>query len=230
MQIWFTTKTTYTIADLRKLVSEEGVGYDPDFTSSARLVWSRGDRLLEGPDAKPIETDEVRWSTRAYARDHFAAGPVWLTAWSGFSYQLEQIELDDPVHPGRQRWCYEGAEHGFLQQNLLPPMPETEILSVSGTYGTFTGPDALEKYSRVKNGWAAIWWPIYSGLQGRVLPHTNGWGGSAFIAEMWRLHNGLHPKSDGKLLPFDPTEPNKLCRAILEAAVAALETSEKPNS
>ena len=71
------------------------------------------------------------------------------TAWSSFEYKL--WSLGEAKFGGN----YQGAENGFLRQDLIPPMADVQILGVRGTYGEYQGEDALEKYSSVKKTWEA---------------------------------------------------------------------------
>lgn len=143
MKIVFRIDEEVTAADLMRMIEEENVGYDPDFSSNAVLTH----------DGKGL--------------------PVWVTAWSGFTYTLLKTET------GYSLWLYEGAQNGFLAQNLLPevlknaecgvygerkeqlqdraiqggdPIPNgpSEIISAKGSYGTFHGAIALERYAEIK--------------------------------------------------------------------------------
>lgn len=98
---------------------------------------------------------------------------VWTTAWSQFTYTLLKVEN------GKSFWEYEGAQNGFLAQNLIPsvlknadcqiygdrgegvrlrclengnPMPDgpSEVSWVKGSYGVFHGHMALEQYAMRK--------------------------------------------------------------------------------
>ncbi|HBI26094.1 MAG: hypothetical protein UT41_C0001G0575 [Candidatus Wolfebacteria bacterium GW2011_GWC2_39_22] len=102
-----------------------------------------------------------------------SGNPVWVTAWSGFKYTLLEVKN------GWTTFLYEGAEAGFLSQNLLPdllrkagcklfgenrdryerdafqngwevPNGHSEIVWARGSYGNFTGPGALEAYAETK--------------------------------------------------------------------------------
>lgn len=143
MKIVFKVAEEVTLEDLQRMVREEGIGYDPDYSSSAILGKS-----LEGL-------------------------PIWITAWSGFSYTLLKSEN------GWSTWMYEGAENGFLSQNLIPeflrnadcwmfgdrkeraiayaaergtelPNVPSEIIEARGSYGVFYGLLALEQYVELK--------------------------------------------------------------------------------
>jgi len=67
--------------------------------------------------------------------------PVWETSWSQFKYT--QVE--------NGFYVYEGAENGFLTQELIPCFGGVKIISVEGSYGTFNGPDALVRYKERKS-------------------------------------------------------------------------------
>lgn len=143
MKIVFKVAEELKLEDLQQMIEEEDIGYDPDFPCSATLV-----------------SDE---------KGH----PVWVTAWSGFTYTLLETKK------GCSLWQYEGAQNGFLAQKLLPealknaecgvygerkeqlqdlaakggdPVPNglSEIVSVMGSYGTYFGAIALEQYAEVK--------------------------------------------------------------------------------
>ena len=72
------------------------------------------------------------------------------TAWSGFEYKIWSR--------GDQEFGvkYDGAENGFLRQDLIPPMTDVQILGVRGTYGEYQGENALGNYSHVKHTWEAF--------------------------------------------------------------------------
>lgn len=240
MQVMFSTKTAYGVADLVKMTGMESVGFDPDFNSSAVLFVEQDGKLIKfcggaaeeayivaKGDANLNPVGSVRVNGVSYDPDFLKNAPTWITVRSGFAYQLVGCEGDDPEHPDRQIWLYTGAENGFLAQNLLPPMTDPVVEWAKGTYGEFAGTDALDQYAKLKGAWSALWWPIYEGLQGRVIRHSNGWGASAFIADMWKWVGGQFVESYlGERKTFDPAEPHKLCRAVLEAALASLDKME----
>jgi hypothetical protein len=87
----------------------------------------------------------------------------WIeTAWSGFRYSYH----------GDGEWSYEGAIQGFLKQNLIPKqLKADEILEVEGSYGYFTGPDALEKYQEVKTKRSSAQFEI-DNIVGHALGHA----------------------------------------------------------
>ena len=175
MKIRFSTFSNLSI-NLDYLVDQvgrEGIGYDPDFDSLATVVtvgegeinnfsiynfYQRGNpnRLLKPvPDSRPSDHwqpyQRERRKHNPYPLEVLGQGPSWITAWSRYRYTL--IETS----PGRQVWEYEGAEKGFLRQNLLPEvLAEVArhrnpcILAVEGTYGSFVGRNAFWDYQKTK--------------------------------------------------------------------------------
>lgn len=108
--------------------------------------------------------------------------PTLVTAWSSFDY----IFYPDETGSGTV-WVYDGAENGFLAQELIPPFGTVEILSVEGTYGKWEGAEALKEYQKLKRSWENFWGKIYSPLEGTVFKNSSGWKRTAFCAEMWQV-------------------------------------------
>lgn len=150
MLVHFTTASSYTLDDLKRLIGTEGVGYDPDFHSYAALFYAEGGELRGLEAASALVIDDAKreeWGD-------LADSPVWCTARSGFVYQLigHEDDFSDILRPRRRDvWCYDGARRGFLTQNLLMPLPDVRISWVRGTFGEFTGDDAFETYGAVAN-------------------------------------------------------------------------------
>ena len=102
--------------------------------------------------ASDIETEGVGYETSYNSRATLSEdGKVWTTYWSSFTY----------TSLGRGRFCYRGATHGFLQQDLIPEFGVFIIEKVEGSYGTFYGPKALEKYNAEKCFWMQKCEPMY---------------------------------------------------------------------
>ena len=130
---------------LGKQISMEGVGYDPDQSCC-----------------------------KARLKQDSSGCPVWVTAFSQFSYILHTSVKD------WEDWSYEGALNGFLRQNLLPlqlkqaeEKGEFEILSFSGTYGWSlpgnTPRQNMEDYLRVKSTFQKL-------VEENVVPSLTGLG------------------------------------------------------
>lgn len=89
-------------------IKEEGIGFDPDFNSSASLE--------EG-------------------------GTKWRTAWSGFSYKIENPGSDDAAVV-----VYDGAWRGFLAQNLIPSELSGETRWAEVTEGSALKAHGMDKF------------------------------------------------------------------------------------
>ena len=219
MKIVFTTKTNYSVADLIKMVATEDVGVDSNVNSWVRLYVPQEDGRLIRYEFDEASEPELHYGERQLYELGVA---TWVTAMGRYCYRLE-IDLEEE---GRQAWTYEGPERGFLAQNLIPEMTDAVVHSAQGTYGTFTGPDALEQYARLKTGWYRLWAPILGGLvQGGVFPPTSC--ESRFFAQLWKLCRDEFSRSAGpKTLVFEPNTSRKACREALEVALALLDKAE----
>lgn len=196
MKIVFTTNTSYSVADLIGFSGTENMGYDDSFNSCALLS------VKENSQEKLYLSGVLQNYT--HRKPLLNDNPRWQTAWSGFDYYL--LGNKD----GRDRWEYQGAENGFLKQQLLMPMPNAQIVSVEGTYGFFSGPKALEEYGSLKDSWVKRMLPIYESLKDqRLLPPDNGHGASCWCAEQWKFAHRCGPfdrvYSDKRDWKFDPT-------------------------
>ena len=219
MKIVFTTKTNYSVADLIKMVATEDVGVDSNVNSWVRLYVPQEDGRLIRYEFDEASEPELHYGERQLYELGVA---TWVTAMGRYCYRLE-IDLEEE---GPQAWTYEGPERGFLSQDLLPPMTESIISSVQGTYGTFSGPNALGRYSAIKEGWCRFWTPILGGLQkAGVFPPTCS--ENRFFAQLWKLCKDEFSRSSGpKTLVFEPDTSRQACRAVLEAALASLDEAE----
>lgn len=107
---------------------------------------------------KAIETEDIGFDDWAEAALYIDADSTetsgsarWHTAFSGYTYSIRwyyEHPYDTRLHVE-----YEGAERGFLAQNLLPDFlreGEIEITTASGAHGDFHGSDALEIYKATK--------------------------------------------------------------------------------
>ena len=138
----------------------------------------------------------------AYLSTSEAGCLVWETCWSGFHYtQLSVVG-------GKEVWEYKGAEAGFRAQNLLPlPLQappqgdeawvETihegiEVLSVEGTYGTFEGRQALQKYKGIKEAWYSRLWPVFNASD-----TSGGWGFGGYCATKWKNKKPVYKTGKG---------------------------------
>ncbi len=133
-----------------------------------------------------FETD----SSSAASLDLAESGPIWVTFWSGFTYQLIGHEN------GRDRWEYRGAQNGFLAQTLLFPLPDVRIVSVEGTYGRFQGEDALEEYGALKEPWFKKVWAIedaINGLYGERIMNTPDGASGSIAAALWSVGQKIDP-------------------------------------
>ncbi len=107
---------------------------------------------------------------------------VWTTSWSGFVYKWIV---------NKKWWVYDGAEKGFLAQDLLPPVlaeaKDVEIVRVFGTYGNFEGPDALESYQSAKRWWEEITGVFYDSFETFGFFHHGGWKKSEWTKLVYEL-------------------------------------------
>lgn len=184
MKIWFSTATSYTVADLIGFSKTRGIGFEEDFNSSATLYRTEdgkifwGDEVIQkcNPNLPLTETDLTR-------------GPVWVTAWSGFMYQRVGHEN------GRDLWEYNGAENGFLNQELIFSLPDVKVQEVEGTYGSFKGESALILYSAFKREWTNKVWAleeIINNLYGKKLVNVPG-GCGRIAAALWQAGQAIQP-------------------------------------
>jgi len=155
MKIVFTIRNGFSVSDLLQLLAEPEVGFDPDFHARASLLHCSNDgpkNTVGGADGQewdfPTPEQWSRLTGGADAADlHY--GPIWVTH-AGYGYQFLSPSAD-----GRQEVRFVGADRAFLAQNLLPKLDDPQILQARGTYGTFSGANALEEYRRVKKNWRA---------------------------------------------------------------------------
>ena len=74
---------------------------------------------------------------------------TFVTAWSGYTYTLLHNTPDYGL------WVYTGAVGGFMEQFYLPDFGGWEVISASGSFGSFEGADAHQQYKAAKaaSGW-----------------------------------------------------------------------------
>lgn len=206
---------------MRSAIKEEDIGWEANFHSSANL-WERSapTELWRKVGCKPDPERTLHLGGIAAE----GKGLVWETARSSFCYSL----LNDTSERSSPALIeFQGALRGFLAQDLLPDefRQNVRIMEVEGTYGSFHGEDALERYREVKEGWETLLWPLYRGLQGLVFPDTSGTDAGEFFARIWEMYGGRwspHISSDWR--DFDPAERDPLdtIEEVLQRAQDAL--------
>ena len=74
---------------------------------------------------------------------------TYVTAWSGYTYKLDVRCEDYGI------WEYTGPVGGFMAQHFLPDFGGWEVISASGSFGSFEGADAHQQYKAAKaaSGW-----------------------------------------------------------------------------
>lgn len=77
---------------------------------------------------------------------------TFITAFSGHTYQLVEEGADYGL------WEYSGPVAGFMAQDFLPQFGGWEVISASGSFGSFEGADAHHQYKAAK---AASGWDSY---------------------------------------------------------------------
>lgn len=202
------------MAELQSWVKTEGVGFDADTNSSAVLFVNEGDtlvvfrkseswqaRVVSEPDTSLNPVGTVGANYNCFDPEFLKIGPTWVTAWSGFVYQLRERD-------GKQVWYYEGAEQGFLRQDLLPPplraaSVETVIFhQVDGTYGLFEGPDSFKEYKKKKEIWQNATVGTYDALERTGIAPCGGWQRGAFAAMIYEsTKDSKHRPFQGEQIP-----------------------------
>lgn len=156
--------------------------------------WSKEDYVGQDPD---VSSTTAWWEAEDGAL-------VWKTAWSGFTYTYS---------PQTGEWEYEGAERGFLRQDLLPPLlqPEihgsgslehVEILRVEGSYGSFEGPQALAAYAERKRSVEAACRSTYEAL--RITGYLPAGQPGRFAALVWTASQTTDEDEPSGLLEHHP--------------------------
>jgi len=128
---------------------------------------------------------------------------MWVTALSGFTYMILNATAGEPAVVE-----FDGAENGFRQQDLLPAVLKAgsdaleegiEIVSVEGTYGKFSGPEAFRVYKEKKRRWYSLCHPIFEISEGTLFD-TSGHAFGEFCASLWRIRQ----KADEGVVPQPP--------------------------
>jgi hypothetical protein len=148
------------------------------------------------PDVKPNAEEFARWAeTEGVGIDTRFSSQVkiicnkrnlrWITAYSGYTYWWL---------PRSGEWFYEGAERGFLQQELLPPPLKAaiengtvKIVHVQGTYGSFDGEQALKQYQEVKRSWERGTSSVYQAFETFGFFNHNGWEESTWTQHIYKM-------------------------------------------
>ena len=149
-------------ARMRAAISEEGVGWDRHFVGSSANLWERSapEELWTRVGSEPDQERTLHLGGLAAE----GKGLVWQTATSCFTYALLNTtsKRETPA-----LIAYEGAEKGFLAQELLPDeiRQEVRIIAVEGTYGSFEGEDAFTEYQAHKRAWEQATQRVYHAME-----------------------------------------------------------------
>ena len=155
-------------------ITMEGVGWEANFNSSAKLFVPEGDEIFEewftgerrtayrvaAGDANINSPGMYPANYNSFFHEDLVQGPSWITAMSGFRYTCLNPEADEPALIE-----YEGAWRGFRRQELLPReiRGETAHARITGG-GVF---DALPTGVALEADNASLLIEAYGLLQGR---------------------------------------------------------------
>ncbi len=217
MFILYRLAAPLTIDRLIEAAATDGVGHEADFNSTADFI-VRADQEAGSWAEAQLEAKASRQvmgavAPAAFGRRHYGEEgvipfvAVWVTAWSRYRYGF----VDD------RTVVYEGAQSGWRVQSLLPPELQAEpgeVLAVWGTYGLFSGAQALERYAARKAAWEGAIAPFSTALFDGDYQRRPSW----VAAKIW----------EGLSLSHLPGKPDSLLFEIAAAYAAAIEGKDAP--